>query len=182
MTKRTLGALVAGVLVAGAALAAVRLDRPVGDTVDEETHHVETLAVTDLSDDRKLVGLAENVFVGTVVREHGATVGEPFPETQYDVKVVRAVKGSLRGEVVVSQQGGLDEDGVTVTVDHDAPLEPGRTYLFASRTNTTTGWHTLIPHYGTLTADAAGTRTDLVTRFETAERAQVTYSPTAPTD
>ena len=93
------------------------------------------------------------------------------------MRVVRAVKGSLAGEVVVSQQGGLDEHGDPVEVDGDRPLEVGQTYLFASLTNEKAGWHTLIPHFGIRSARSSDAKTTLVDRFETAERTQVPYSP-----
>lgn len=174
MNTRLLGTVVAGTLAIGGALAIGGLDDEPAPPEDR-TYQVHTRSVTDLTDDRNLVGLAHDVFVATVVRERGHTTGEPLPETQFDVRVVRAVKGSLTGDVIVSQQGGTDARGDTVVVNDDAALEVGRTYLFASLTNEKTGWHTLIPSYGTLSADSSGTKAALLDRFEDAELTQVPY-------
>lgn len=163
--------------VAAAAVTAARIDDSSATSSRDGVRHVETLAVTDLADDNKLVGIAHDVFVGRVVRQRGST-SEPLVETQFDVEVLRTVKGSLSGVVVVNQQGGIDERGDTVVVDGDPLLESGRTYLFASRTNETTGWHTLIPRYGILRADAAPAQANLVERFEAAQAAEVSYAPT----
>lgn len=179
MRTRILGSAVVGALAISAAIVITGLDDESAPAPDERLHQVDTLAVTDFSDDRKLVGLADDVFLATVVRQRGRTTGEPLPETQFDVRVAHAVKGSLKGEVVVSQQGGLDESGDTVVVDGDATLEVGRTYLFASLTNEATGWHTLIPHYGIRPAGPARTKAALLDRFEAAELTQVPYSPQA---
>ena len=175
LKARILGSVLVGALAIGVALTAIGRDEPAPNP-EERIRDVHTLAVTDLTDDRKLVGVAHDVFVATVVRQRGSTTGE-LPETQFDVRVVRAVKGSLTGDVVVSQQGGIDEKGVTVVVDGDAALEVGRTYLFASLTNETTGWHTLIPGYGTLSADSGGAKATLLDRFETAELTELPYAP-----
>jgi hypothetical protein len=176
MNTRILASVTAGLLAVGVT-AVVMSNNPSTTSSGQDVRQVETLAVTDLSDDRKLVGLSHNVFLGTVIQEQGKTTSEPLPETQYDVRVLRTVKGSVAGDVVVSQQGGMDENGDTVVVDGDVPLEIGQTYLFAARTNAATGWHTLIPHYGILPADAKGTRPDLLERFGAAKAVQVPFSP-----
>jgi len=181
MTTRKLRPVVAMALAVGIALAATLAATGRGDSSSTASsggvRNAETLAVTDLSDDRRLVGIADDVFLGTVVRERGHTSGESLPETQFDVRVTSAVKGSLRGDVVVSQQGGLDESGTMVRVDGDSPLEIGKTYLFASLTNEATGWHTLIPRHGIRPADSPAARAGMVERFEAAEATQVPFAP-----
>lgn len=178
MNMRILGSIVVGALALGVAGAVTMLDNSsTTPSSVESVGRVETLAVTDLADDRKLVGLAHNVFLGTVVEERGRTTSEPLPETQFAVRVLSTVKGSLTGVVIVSQQGGVDERGDTVIVDGDSPLRSGRTYLFAARTNEATGWHTLIPHYGILPVDDTRTQANLLERFRSARAAQVPFSP-----
>ena len=174
MNRRARRTILGGTLAIAAAAAINGFDRPATPAPES---HVATLAVTDFADDRKLVGFADDVFVGKVVGERGTTQVESLLETQFDVQVVRPIKGTLEGTIVVSQEGGVDEKGVTVTVDGDEPLAVGQTYVFASRTNPNTGWHTLVPAYGTVRVDADRTRTRLVDRFEAAEAAQVPYTP-----
>ncbi len=180
MKTRLLGSVVVAALamgIAGAAVAVAWFDDSSTTPSGGNVRHAETLAVTDLADDRKLVGVAHDVFLGRVVRQRGSTTAEPLPETQFDVQVLRTIKGSLTDVVVVSQQGGMDERGDTVVVDGDALLQSGRTYLFATRTNEATGWHTLIPHYGILPADATHAQANLIERFQEARAAEVQYSP-----
>jgi len=172
---RLLGAVVVAALAVGVAAAAVA-GADSGTDPGPTVRHAETLAVTDLADDRKLVGVAHDVFLGRVEQQQGSTTGEPLPETQFEVQVLRTIKGSLSGVVVVSQQGGLDDRGDTVVVDGDALLASGRTYLFATRTNEATGWHTLIPRYGIVPADARDAQADLVARFQVARATEVQYS------
>jgi len=169
-------ALAAGVAGVGAAGLVSAIHRP---EAPPERHRVDTLAVAELSDDRQMVGLAEDVFLGSVVGELGTTRIDGVPETQFEVTVQHPIKGALTGTVTVSQAGGVDEEGDEYVVDEDDPLQAGRTYLFASRTNPDTGWHTLIPRYGTLAADTATDRLGLLARFERAEATQLAYDPTA---
>ena len=176
LARRTIlaGALAVGAVGTAAAIGGV--DRPAAPDRAIESH-VQTLAVTDFTDDRKLVGFADDVFVGRVVGERGTNIVGQTLETQFDVQVVRPIKGTLSGTVIVSQDGGVDDAGMTVIVDGDEPLAAGRTYVFASRTNPDTGWHTLVPSHGTVEVDSDTTRTRLVDRFESAEAAQVPFAP-----
>jgi hypothetical protein len=106
--------------------------------------------VTDLSDDRKLVGLAESVFFGQVVGELGQTEEFGHPETQFRVKVLEVLKGSVAGVATVNQQGGYQkEDNSQFRMEGDPQLlELGKSYLFVTRPLQEKGWHTLVPGYG----------------------------------
>jgi hypothetical protein len=181
MNKRMIGSLAVAALAVGLVAAiAMSGNSPAPKTEEERVANVETMAVTDLADDHKLVGFASDVFLGTVVTKRGTTMAEPLPETQFDVRVLRTVKGSLAGDVVVSQQGGVDEDGTKVVIDNDPLLKVGKTYLFASRTNEATGWHTLIPHYGIVPVSADRTGQALVERFFAAGAAEVPFAAEGP--
>ena len=69
----------------------------------------------------------------------------------------------------MSQQGGIDESGaVFVVLDGDRPLQVGRAYLFVTRTNPATGWHTAIPKYGDVPAATPQAQALLVQRFTAA--------------
>jgi hypothetical protein len=91
---------------------------------DSRVIPLESLYAFDVSDEKKLVGWADNVFVGRVVGKVGAE-GETFdapkgaklpeptpmiPKTQFAVEVEENIKGRLEGTVVVSQDGGYVED------------------------------------------------------------------------
>jgi len=113
--------------------------------------------VANFNDDRVLMGASHNVFVGKVIREVGARDAEVGPETQFEVEVVLNVKGDLQGTVVVNQLGGyrngilytvVNEGDVVVagTDDKNSLLQPGFTYLFATRYNDDKNWYTLNSH------------------------------------
>jgi hypothetical protein len=179
-TRLIIGSVATAAFVAGSFTAALNaLDRSEPSPLAKRptVNRVETVDATDLADDRKLVGLAHDVFLGRVVRERGRTIAEPAPEVQYDVQVLRAIKGGLSGIVVVSQQGGVDERGDVVIVEDDLPLRAGRVYVFATRTNPSTGWHTAIPKYGDLRVDSVEMQALLVQRFAAAHAAEIPFRP-----
>jgi len=122
---------------------------------------------TDFSDDKKLVGAAHNIFVGTVVKQKSLDQDiKSSPKTQYDVEVIESIKGGLNGMITVNQNGGY-RDGVLYVVNDgdtvlpikevkDYLLQPGTTYLFMTRYNTEKNWHNmnLYPEsYGVITKE-----------------------------
>lgn len=137
---------------------------------------VEALHITDLRDDRRLVGVVANVFVGRVVAQIGTTLRDELPQTQFQIEVLENIKGSLGGRAVVNQQGGKVGDRL-VLVDGDPLLRPGQVYLFATRPYTEKGWHTLVPRYGNIPIVDAQQRAGLVARFKKAMQEQIPYRP-----
>lgn len=141
--------------------------------------HAEISFVTDLHDARRLVGLVDNVFVGRVVAQAGTHKPDGrLPETLFTVEVVRAIKGSLAGSVTVNQQGGFsEEDNAVILMENDQLLEPGTTYLFATRASEGGQWHTLVPGFGDLRIGSEQEQAALVQKFEKALREQIAYQP-----
>lgn len=141
--------------------------RPVAETVALHANQA-----IDTSDDRRLVGFADDVFVGEVLARTGQTSELAVPETQYSVRVLEVVKGALAGTVTVNQFGG-DKGGRPVRLDGDELLEPGQTYLFATRTRTDRGWHTLVANHGDVKVRGDAHREQLRRRFAAAHERQV---------
>ena len=108
----------------------------------------------DIYDERLVIGLSENVFLGLVRREEGhRSIPTSIPDgpgaaqTQFSALVLRSIKARgpeplSKGEVaLVSQYGGADpETGRPISVVgyscgrhvEALPLEPGRRYVFAT--------------------------------------------------
>jgi hypothetical protein len=163
--------MAAALVAVVAGVRAVERDLPA-----REPAHAEALYVADFQDDRRLVGLVTNVFVGRVSSQSGTTVLDEFPETQFKVEVLENIKGTLTGTVTVNQQGGRQGDRL-VLIEGDALLRPGQVYLFATRPYHERGWHTLVPRYGDLPIGDAQQRASLVARFKKAAQEQLPLMP-----
>lgn len=128
--------------------------------------------VTDISDDRKLSGIAQNVFIGEVKTQVGNKKLNSFPETQFKVEVSQNIKGSLTGTVTVNQQGGVSGNTLML-MQGDKMLEVGKTYLFATLQNKEQNWYTLIPAYGDILVENDIKKKDLVDRFTKAHKEEI---------
>ena len=107
------------------------------------------LPVFDLRDDRKLVNFADHVFFGQVLEKEGTTKANGFLQTMFTVRVQEAIKGSVNGTVTVKQFGGYSWiDHALILSGNDQPLEPGKSYLFVTRSRAQVGRHTFVPEYG----------------------------------
>lgn len=150
-----------------------------------------------VSDDRKLVGHADDVFVGLVLRqagEEGLPTSEPgmeMAQTQFSVELLENIKGELSGAVTVNQLGGYEEHtadrdypehGVEkgelvrelILVDDNPLLEPGRQYLFATNPEYGKEWHQIVAQgFGNLPIEDAHHRRALVQRFVEATENQI---------
>ena len=111
-----------------------------------------TTRITDLSNDRKLAGYGESIFFGQVAKELGQSEERGWPETQFSVKILEVLKGSVTGEETVNQQGGFNtrKNSTFRMTDDPNLLEPGKSYLFVTRPLERKGWHTLISGYGNI--------------------------------
>lgn len=117
---------------------------------------IHPVYAANFSDDRVLMGASHNVFVGKVIKQTGNKERGIGPETQFEVVVIHNIKGDLHGTVTVNQSGGY-KDGVLYVVDggdvqsaheeaSDYLLQPGSTYLLATRYNEKEDWYTLNSH------------------------------------
>lgn len=99
--------------------------------------------IYDPSDNRQVVGAHHNIFTGKVLQKLEPTSYDAIPQTQYLVEVADNIKGTLSGEVIVSQLDGLvfSDEGKKPPI-----LQVGSAYLFATRENPDTGWNVLSAH------------------------------------
>jgi hypothetical protein len=115
--------------------------------------YIHPIYVADFSKNDILIGASHNVFVGRVIKQSGEKALGSTPETQFKVEIISNIKGELKGTVTVNQFGGY-KNGTFVTVEDDTPmpngksagtymLEPGATYLLATRYNEQEDWYTL---------------------------------------
>jgi hypothetical protein len=113
---------------------------------------ISPISLLDTRDDRNVVGAAENVFIGKVIKQTGTGKDKfGFLYTQFEVEVIDNIKGNLSGKVTVEQSAGYI-NGVLYTVEDggDGYFEPtgersgfsllksGATYLLVTGYNTDT--------------------------------------------
>ncbi len=113
----------------------------------------------DFKNDQILVGASHNIFVAKVIRQV-SNVSRVMPKTQFLVEVIYNVKGNLHGAITVDQAGGY-RDGVLYVSSRDAGdllapasspnagylLEPGMTYILATRYSERDDWYTINSFY-----------------------------------
>ncbi|MFD6196546.1 hypothetical protein ACFWE3_07550 [Mycobacteriaceae bacterium NPDC060252] len=98
---------------------------------------------------RRLAGLANAVFVGTVSEQSGVIIRYQQANTQFKVKVLQSLKGAAEGGIIVEQEGGHDDNNnTTYIVKGDAALTVGSTYLFAATYRDNEHVYSIIPVYG----------------------------------
>ncbi|MDP8952070.1 MAG: hypothetical protein M3N18_07510 [Actinomycetota bacterium] len=125
----------------------------------------------DPSDERQIVGGSTDVFFGRVVQRTGSEKAPPIgrrgfrePQTQYAVKVTRAIKGQVSGTITVNRRGGSPE-----APGGGSLLERGREHLFATKYVKSKGWYQIIaPRGGVVEVEDAAHRRELGQRFEEA--------------
>jgi len=98
---------------------------------------------------RRLAGLADAVFVGTVSEQDGTFVRYGHTNTRFKVKVQLVLKGSPATDVIVEQEGGRDlVKNITYVVKGDTPLEAGATYVLSAMYRENENLYSIIPIYG----------------------------------
>ncbi|MGG0185121.1 hypothetical protein [Bacillus rhizoplanae] len=165
--KKILVISIALVALAGV-FTAVQYNKP----TPMETIVVETTNIGDFKDKRQLVGAAQNVFIGKVIKKSGDKRLSELPETQFQIEVLDNIKGHLKGTITVNQQGGKKEDQLHL-VEGDRLLTPGETYLFATRYLKEEDWHTLIPNYGDVQITSEDQKGKLVKEFRKAQKEEI---------
>ncbi len=105
----------------------------------------------DATDLRALAGWADAIFVGTVLQESGTkSLLSSVPETQFQVEVIKSLKGTASGTLTVSQVGGrgcLVNTGDLVSV--------GTTYLFSTGYMAAEDWYSIAGRAEELAPDEA---------------------------
>lgn len=148
---------------------------------------VHASRVLDVSDDRRLVGFAEDVFLGRVIAHEGDQTWKatPFlPEKQYAVEVTELIKGKVAGRIVVNvmiigDSGSIAPEGQRDT--QKSPLRVGESYLFATRQHPNGTWHTVLDSYGRLLVKSPEQRQELAQRFRSAKATEIPHRPSDPT-
>lgn len=135
----TIGSLLL-VTIFGIGLYTNMIKLPIGKEINSDA-----LYVTDFSDDRKLMGSSHNVFVGKIIKQVGNEDIGIGPVTQFEVEVIGNIKGDLNGTVVILQQIGY-ENGILHAPHGGSLMQPGETYLLATRNSDGQGWYYVNPH------------------------------------
>ncbi|MBY6681865.1 hypothetical protein HQ312_12455 [Rhodococcus sp. BP-316] len=125
-------------------------------TTAPQTVYLEPSWAFDIYDQRRVVGAADSVFVGTVNQVIGTVNRTAMPETQFSVTVLSVIKGDLAGDVVVNQQGGYDPvSDQAIYTEGDTPLNIGQSYIFSTVLDTAISAENFIPIVGAVPVDTA---------------------------
>ena len=111
------------------------------------TVEMDGVSTFDVSDLRLSAGFATNIFFGTVLTQVGNRSPSGAPATQFTVKTLSSLKGSISGDVLVNQQGGVRDNKVVIERG-DSLLEVGKTYLFVTRWSPEQKWYGIVPVVG----------------------------------
>lgn len=149
-------------------------------TSNPKVENVSVSFVTDFSDQRRLVGFVDNVFVGQVVSQDSVRRMNGMPNTFFTVKILENLKGDLSGEISVRQEGGIDNTTQTETlvlVENMPLILVGQEYLFASISRGGVDYHTIAPKYGAIPLMEQSAKETLITEFTESIANQIPYSP-----
>lgn len=149
---------------------------------EQRVDNVEVFPVYDTSDPRRVVGRAENVFVGRVVENRGDGGLYPdLPTTRFLVEPGESIKGTLNGAVTLHQMGGYDADGTLVTFEDDPLLVPGETYLFLARRDPRGDTYQLIaPGVDNVRVEGEQHRREVVRKYRNAYGEEIPFDPATP--
>ncbi|WP_400242667.1 hypothetical protein AB3U99_16660 [Niallia sp. JL1B1071] len=128
----------------------------------------------DVSDARRLVGWADNVFIGKVIEQVGTKSKDVIPETQFKVEVTQNIKGDFNGTVIVNQQGGYKEKEL-ILVENDQLLEDGQSYLFVTKHLIEENWNTLVPVYGDIKINNDEEKQKITEKYEQAYKEEIPF-------
>ncbi|MDQ8739459.1 hypothetical protein [Paenibacillus sp. LHD-38] len=129
----------------------------------------------DVSDTRRLVGWADNVFIGKVIGQDGTKSIDGFPETQFKVEVSDNIKGEFNGTVIVNQQGGYKGNEL-ILIENDQLLQEGQSYLFVTRHLKKENWNTLVPVYGDILITNEEAKKELIEKYTTAYKNEILFN------
>ncbi|KUL40061.1 hypothetical protein ADL15_08445 [Actinoplanes awajinensis subsp. mycoplanecinus] len=114
-------------------------------TVPYETSVVHATYAVDLDTPELAAGWADDVFIAAVDSQESAERdADGLLYTPFRVTVTSTLQGKVGGDIRVVQEGGDDPvSRERVVFDGATALEPGKTYLFATRLSGPDGWHVL---------------------------------------
>ncbi len=210
-SKRVLAVLILAVISLPSVVASLASDDDErSDSESEHTQDESQIGMSqasypfDITDERALVGSADNVFVGRVLKAQDRVSSSntpiaPVPQSQFAVEVLDTVKGNLSGTVTVNQGGGYveysadrdyPEDGVSkgdrirelILVDGDPLLEPGKEYMFLTAYDRKNDWQELVAsRVGDIELEDQAQREAVVETYEAAKQDQFDPVEAAPT-
>ncbi|MGM0885238.1 MAG: hypothetical protein ACQEXQ_29870 [Bacillota bacterium] len=129
----------------------------------------------DVSNTRRLVGWADNVFIGKVIGQDGTKSIDGFPETQFKVEVSDNIKSEFNGTVIVNQQGGYKGNEL-ILIENDQLLKEGQSYLFVTRHLKEENWNTLVPVYGDILITNEEAKKELIEKYTTAYKNEIPFN------
>ncbi|MEU9807018.1 hypothetical protein [Mycobacterium sp. NPDC050853] len=161
--SRKLMSVVATIVFAAATVSCTNEKEPATPSADSDgVCRLEALYPVEIRDKALFVQDAENVFVGQVLSSKGQHVEEDHtPHSQFSVKVIDNIKGTLPQNVSVSQTGGVVNNALCLR-NGDPLLTDGSVYIFTTRYSKELDLHFITAsHYGDIKLSPADSATVL---------------------
>jgi len=176
MKKAPAIALSAAVVVAAAAGAWF--------TVPYEANVVHAAYAVDLSTPELAAGWADDVFVASVESQESAERdADGLLYTPFTVSVQSTLQGSVSGDIRVVQEGGDDPvSREKVVFDGATPLQPGKTYVLATRLSSQDGWHVAPSNFTPVEVTSSIAANDVLAKWKTAVAAPQSQARLHPSD
>ncbi|MDF2946073.1 MAG: hypothetical protein K0S51_752 [Bacillales bacterium] len=147
------------------------------NNLEKEPVEMSPIFISDFSDDKELVGFSDTVFIGKVNSKLGTKKVNNGPETQFKVKVIEEIKGSLDTTVIVSQEGGYIRKQLFV-MKGDKLIEEGKIYLFAGRYDEIKKDILVVPIHGKVEIEIDSKIPEFSNRFKLAHKNEKYYPDT----
>jgi hypothetical protein len=152
--------------------------------------------ITDFNDPRKLIGVAEAVFVARIIEQAGTDSTSPFPQTQFKAEVLQTIKSVQRINpksfeslpakqvplpqiIIVDQYGGevreITGKRTLVLMENEPLLVPGQIYALATAYDPDNNWYHVLPH-GVMPIQTPDRQATVVTDLLRAKQAEIPFT------
>ncbi|MFI7081267.1 hypothetical protein ACIBO1_28590 [Micromonospora sp. NPDC049903] len=153
-------------------------------TVPYETTAIHATYAVSLDTPRLAAGWADDIFVASIDSQDSAERdSDDFLCTPFEVTVKATLQGSVSGHVRVVQEGGDDPiSRERVVFDGATPLEPGKTYILASRLSGKDGWHVVPSNFTPVEVPSGAAAEAVVAEWKRAVAAPESQDSVFPSD
>ncbi len=99
-----------------------------------ERANIDSMYVTNLDNNEKMIGLNDNVFVVKILKNRGPEKKNKIIVTNYEAEVLMNIKGNASKNIIVTQDAGYKNFKKTLVVPENLDLlKEGSIYILSTR-------------------------------------------------